>query len=350
MTTRQRHSRTVSLSVDLERRNFLILLVAGVLALAAAMGLADMAGYKALFDAVQDVVPIWFAVCFGGQVIAYFGYVLAVRDIARVDGGPMLSLRLSMQSVVAGFGVFAATHAAGGFSVDYWTFRRSGLRRQDALARVLALGALEYAVLAPAAMICAVVLLFGTGGHVQHAMTYPWLAVIPGFLAALWVSSPKRAERLSDPGDGGRVRHGFAHAVAGISKLRCLLAAPRSHGLGVVGVSLYWLGDIACLWAALKIYNAEISTPALILAYATGYVATRRSLPWGGAGLVEVMMTFALVWVGVPLAPALLGVVTYRAFNFWLPVIPALAALPAVRRMRQDFSRGEKAFVERSSL
>jgi len=119
MTTRQRNSRTIPLSVDLERRNFLILLVAGALALAAAMGLADMAGYSRLVDAVQDVVPIWFAVCFGGQVVAYFGYVLAVRDIARVDGGPMLSLRLSMQSVVAGFGVFAATHAAGGFSVDY---------------------------------------------------------------------------------------------------------------------------------------------------------------------------------------------------------------------------------------
>ena len=88
---------------------------------------------------------------------------------------------------------------------------------------MLALGALEYAVLAPAAMICAVVLLFGTGGHVQHAMTYPWLAVIPGFLAALWVSSPKRAARLSDPGDGGRLRQWFAHAVAGICKLRCLL-------------------------------------------------------------------------------------------------------------------------------
>jgi uncharacterized membrane protein YbhN (UPF0104 family) len=48
-------------------------------------------------------------------------------------------------------------------------------------------------------------------------------------------------------------------------------------------------------------------------------------------------MTFALVWVGVPLAPALLAVVTYRLFNFWLPVIPALAALPAMRRMRHDF-------------
>ncbi len=346
MRERQRQARTAAL--DLERHNFLILLIAGTLALAAAMGLADMAGYSRLVEAVQDVVPTWFAVCFGGQVVAYLGYVLAVRDIARVDGGPLLSLRLSMRTVVAGFGVFAATHAAGGFAVDYWTFRRSGLRRREAVARVLALGALEYAVLAPAALVCAVVLLFGTGGHVQHAMTYPWLAVVPGFLAALWVSSPRRAERLTHPAaDASRIRQWFAHVVLGICKLRSLLVRPRVHGLGVVGVSLYWLGDIACLWAALKIYNAELSTPALILAYATGYVLTRRSLPAGGAGLVEVMMTFALVWVGVGLAPALLGVVTYRLFNFWLPIIPAFAALPAVRRMRQDFRRGEKAFDRR---
>jgi uncharacterized membrane protein YbhN (UPF0104 family) len=347
VTGRQRHQHTRSAALELERRNFLILLLAGTLALAAAMGLADMAGYGRLVEAVQDVVPTWFAVCFGGQVLAYLGYVLAVRDIARVDGGPLLSFRLSMRSVVAGFGVFAATHAAGGFSVDYWTFRRSGLRRPEALARVFALGALEYVVLAPAALICSVVLLFGTGGHVQDAMTYPWLAVVPGFLVALWLSSPRRAERLADPGDGGRFRQLFAHLVAGIWKLRCMMTRPHLHWPGLVGVSLYWLGDIACLWAALKIYNAEVSTPALILAYATGYVATRRSLPAGGAGLVEVLMTFALVWVGVPLAPALLGVVTYRLFNFWLPVIPALAALPAVRRMRQDFRRGEKAFDRR---
>jgi uncharacterized membrane protein YbhN (UPF0104 family) len=346
MRTRQRQ-RAIGAALELERRNFLILLIAGAFALAAAMGLADMAGYARLVDAVQDVVPTWFSVCFAGEVVAYLGYILAVRAIARVDGGPTLSFRLTMRTVVAGFGVFAATHAAGGFSVDYWTFRRAGLRRREAVARVLALGALEYVVLAPAALICAVVLLLGTGGHVQDAMTYPWLAVVPGLLVALWVSSPRRVERLSDPGTGGRIRQWFAHLVAGIFKLRHLIARPRVHGLGVAGVSLYWLGDIACLWAALKIYNAELSTPALILAYATGYVLTRRSLPAGGAGLVEVLMTFSLVWVGVPLAPALLGVVTYRLFNFWLPVIPALAALPAVRRMRQDLRRGEKAFDRR---
>src|SRR6185369_9379654 len=180
----------------------------------------------------------------------------------RVDGGPLLSCRLSMRTVVAGFGVFAATHAAGGFSVDYWTFRRSGLRRREAVARVLALGALEYAVLAPAALICAVVLLFGSGDHIQDAMTLPWLAVVPGVLAAMWVSSPKRCDRLMDAPGRGRVRTWFAHAVAGICTLRALLKAPHRHGLGIAGVSLYWLGDIACLWAALMIYNAELSIPA----------------------------------------------------------------------------------------
>ena len=151
----------------------------------------------------------------------------------RVDGGPLLSFRLSMRTVVAGFGVFAATHAAGGFSVDYWTFRRSGLRRREAVARVLALGALEYAVLAPAAMICAVVLLFGTGGHVQHAMTYPWLAVDPRLLRRALGELAEAGRRGSPTRATAAVSaSGSPTLVAGICKLRCLLTAPRSHGLG----------------------------------------------------------------------------------------------------------------------
>lgn len=319
-----------------ERRTFLALFGAGALALATAMLLADLAGYEPLARTVEDVDLRWLAAGLGGQVVAYLGYVLAMRGIAAVGGGPSLSFRLSTRTVVAGFGVFAATHAAGGFAVDYWTLRRAGLPRREAVARVLALGALEYAVLAPAALVCAIVLLLGSGGRVQDAMTYPWLLVVPGFLAAVWVSSPRRSARLSDPGDGGRARQAFAHAVAGIATLRSLLASPRRHAPAVAGVSFYWLGDIACLWAALQVFGAELSIPQVVLAYATGYVASRRSLPAGGAGVVEVLMTFALVWVGLSLAPALLAVVAYRLFNFWLPVLPALAVLPAVRRLRAE--------------
>ena len=155
--------------------------------------------------------------------------------------------------------------------------------------------------------------------------TAPWLLVLPGAAAGLWVSSPQRSQQLRDHGDGGLLRRGLAHAVTGIAMLRSLLARPRQHGLGLVGVSLYWFGDIVCLWAALTAFGASLSVPALIVGYATGYALTRRSLPAGGAGLVEVLMTFALTWVGLPFVPSLLGVIVYRFFNFWLPIVPALA-------------------------
>jgi uncharacterized membrane protein YbhN (UPF0104 family) len=64
----------------------------------------------------------------------------------------------------------------------------------------------------------------------------------------------------------------------------------------------------------------------VIIAYATGYAATRRSLPLGGAGVTEVLMTYSLYWVREPLAPALAAVVAYRAFNFLLAATPAWIA------------------------
>ncbi len=305
--------------------------------------LFDSAGYEALLRVVARLDPFWLAVCFGGQVLAYFGYVLAVRDMARVGGGPRLSFSLTTRTVVAGFGVYAAAHASGGFAVDYWALRRSGLRKEEAIARVLGLGALEYAVLAPAALVSAIVLLLGGGGgHVQAAMTLPWLLVIPGFAAALWMSSAKRAARLSHPSPGSRLREALSHAVAGVLKLRSLAASPRRHGVGLLGAGFYWLGDIACLWAALRVFSVELPLPALVVAYATSYVLTRRSLPLGGAGLVEVLMTFALVWVGLGLAPALLSVVVYRIFNFWLPIAPAIAVMPTVKELRRDYREAER--------
>jgi uncharacterized membrane protein YbhN (UPF0104 family) len=335
-------------ALDFRRGTFLMAIAATSLVLVAAAALGDVAGWESVVRRLGDFVPSFLPICLAGQIVAYLGYILAVRDVSRVDDGPELPLWVMTKSVVAGFGVFAATHSAGGFIVDFWTLRRAGVSRREAIARVLALGALEYAVLAPAALICAIVLIFGIGasGRLQDAMTYPWLLVVPGFLLAGWLTSPKRVERFADPGGGGRVRRLFAHAVAGIWKLRMLAARPRRHALGLVGVTLYWSGDILSFWAALQVFQPRISLPALILAYATGYILTRRSLPAGGAGVVEVMMTFALVWVGMGFAGALLGVVVYRIFNFWLPILPALWALPTAGRLRREFRRGGERLDE----
>jgi uncharacterized membrane protein YbhN (UPF0104 family) len=319
-------------------------MVPAVLALGAIAGLADLAGAERIDRAARHLHPEWLILCFLGELAAYAGYVLAVRDTARVDNGPTLSFGTSSRAVIGGFGVFAATRTSGGFAVDYWALRTAGADREGAVARVLALGALEYAVLAPAAL-CAAIAILVDGEDISLGLTLPWLAVIPGAAVAIWITSPKRADRYSRiPKDAGRIREGFAHSVAGLSILRKMLVAPpREHGLGFLGAALYWAGDIACLWGALAFFgNPPLSVPALIVGYSTGYVLTRRSLPAGGAGVVEIALTFALHWVGLPFGRALLGVVIYRLFNLWLPIVPALAVLPDVDELRRDFDEAER--------
>ena len=327
-----------------ERRPVLVLVAPTLLALGAIAGLADLAGAERIDQAARHLHPAWLVLCLGGELVAYAGYVLAVRDTAKVDRGPKLSFGHSIRAVVGGFGVFAATRTSGGFAVDYWALRTAGENREGAVARVLALGALEYAILAPAAL-CAAIALIVDGEGVSPGLTFPWLAVIPGALIAVWVTSPKRARRYATPGpDAGRLRLAFAHSVAGLSMLRSMVVAPpREHGLGLLGTAGYWTGDIACLCGALQFFgNPRLSLPALIVGYATGYVLTRRSLPAGGAGVVEIALTFALHWVGFPFVRALLGVVVYRLFNLWLPIVPALAVLPDVDELRRDFDAAER--------
>ena len=110
----------------IERRPLLVLLVPAVLALAAIAGLADIAGADRLDRATRHLHLIWLVLCFFGEAVAYAGYVLAVRDTAKVDNGPKLSFGNSIQAVVGGFGVFAATRTNGGFAVDYWALRTAG--------------------------------------------------------------------------------------------------------------------------------------------------------------------------------------------------------------------------------
>jgi uncharacterized membrane protein YbhN (UPF0104 family) len=331
--------------VSLEEKPWAVVAVAAGASLATGFVLAASAGWpKVLRLVFARHAWIWLAVCLASEVIAYLGYVLTIRDMARVDDGPEMDLAVSAKTVVAGFGVFAATRSSGGFAIDYWAFRRAGAAKRDAVSRVLALGFLEYAVLSFAALLASAALYWRLDGHAGDAVTLPSLTIVPLVLFALWATSPKRADRLSRIDRSARWwRRAFANSVAGAKNVRALLFNPREHGLGVLGSGLYWAGDMLCLWASLQLVGGNrISVAALVLAYSAGYVLTRRALPAGGAGIVEVALTFALVGMGVRFVPALIGVLVYRLFNFWLPIVPALALMPTIRDLRTRFRRAER--------
>ena len=134
---------------------------------------------------------------------------------------------------------------------------------------------------------------------------------------------------------GGRIRKAVSRFLEAVVKLMHLFVPPRKSGLGAAaGMTVYWAGDIFALWACLAAFThpGRPSVAALILGYATGYALSRRTLPFAGAGAVEALLPFALTWVGVPLAPALLSVFAYRVFNLWLPIIPATPGLVVLKR------------------
>jgi uncharacterized membrane protein YbhN (UPF0104 family) len=331
--------------VSLEEKPWAVVAVAAGASVATGFVLAASAGWpKVLRLVFARHAWIWLAVCLASEVVAYLGYVLTIRDMARVDDGPEMDLAVSAKTVVAGFGVFAATRSSGGFAIDYWAFRRAGAAKRDAVSRVLALGFLEYAVLSFAALLASGALYWRLDGQAGDAVTLPSLAIVPLILFALWATSPKRADRLRRiDRRAGWWRRTFANSVAGAYNVRALLFNPREHGAGVFGSGLYWAGDMLCLWAALQLVGGNrISVAALVLAYSGGYVLTRRALPAGGAGVVEVALTFALVGMGVRFVPALIGVLVYRLFNFWLPIVPALALMPTIRDLRTRFRRAER--------
>ena len=326
----------------IEQKPFVVILMSAGATAGVSILLASYAGWPQVIHLLYARHSwLWLLACLAGELLAYAGYVLTVRDMARVDGGAEMSVRLSAQAVVGGFGVFAATRASGGFAVDYWAFRRTGADRREALARVLGLGFLEYAILSLAALVASVLLYLDLDGSAADGVTLPSLVVIPVFALAFWATSPRRVTRLSRP-RRGLIKRWLADSVAGAKYVRGMLASPRQNGLGVVGNLAYWAGDIFCLWAALQIVSSRLSLAALVLAYSGGYVLTRRALPAGGAGLVEVALTLALVGMGMHSVPALVGVIIYRLFNFWLPIVPALIILPALRDLRARFREADR--------
>ena len=238
--------------------------------------------------------------------------------------------------VFTGFGVFVAH---GGFSADVVALRGTGISRREARVRVMGLGALEYVLLAPAACASAIIIL-AHGSHTPNlGMTLPWAVCVPlGFVAAFWaLRYHKKLSRAKG------WRGALGHALDAVAVVRNLLCAPFKHGSAFLGMGLYWVGEIFSLSAALHAFGSpRPAIAALIIGYATGYALTRRTLPLAGAGVVEALLPFALVWVGAGLAAG-------GARGLRLPLLQPLAPAHPGRRRDARPAPGPRREADRAA-
>jgi hypothetical protein len=298
--------------------------IAAIVFVASLAAMSAIAGWSQVTSQLYPRLSFWFALAFAAELAAFCAYVLAYRSVAAVEGGRRMSIVEAIELVAVGFGAFLAK---GGATLDSKALQ-AGRSRREGEIRVLALDALEHAPLAPAACAAAISLLVRGSRTPGLDFTIPWATLVPlgALLAAIGV---RRRERFVGRG-GWRGKVG--DVLDGIRVLFRLAREWREHWPAFVGATIYWAGDVMCLWASLQPFRAAPTVAAIVLAHAVGYVLTRRTLPFAGAGVVEVLMPLTLVASGAPFAGAILGVATYRLFNLWLPLVPAAVAVPRLRK------------------
>nr|WP_281374683.1 YbhN family protein [Nocardioides soli] len=101
---------------------------------------------------------------------------------------------------------------------------------------------------------------------------------------------------------------------------------------GVAWAILNWLLDSICLWVCLRAFGAVVPIEVVIAAYGLANTVALLPVTPGGIGIVEGLMIPAMATTGASAGAAVAGVLTWRLFQFWLPIpVGALCWVSLVR-------------------
>jgi hypothetical protein len=126
------------------------------------------------------------------------------------------------------------------------------------------------------------------------------------------------------------------------TRLRELSRDRRLLGVAVCWAAAFWLLDASSLWVFVAAFGHFTTPYGLLVAYGLANVLAVLPITPGGLGIVEGVLVPTLVGFGSPRGVAILGVITYRLVNFWLPIpVGALAYLSL--RVEPGASRRRRA-------
>jgi putative heme transporter len=331
--------------IGLTRRRVLLfgLFVASALAFLYFV-LPKLAGLQDTWDRVKTGAPGWLIVAGLLEVVSFGGYVVLFRTVF-VRGYDRIGWSVSYQITMASLAAtrLFASAGAGGVVLTAWALRRSGMGRRLVACRMIAFLVLLYAVFMGSLVI------FGVGlrTHLFSGSAPFALTVIPAiFGASVIVIALAMAfvpadfeRRLGRWASGSHKRVArVARAVATVpasfaSGVRTSIKLIRERHWGVLGAVVWWGFDIGTLWASFHAFGGSgIPTfPVIVLGYFIGQLGNLLPLP-GGIGGVDGGMIGAFIAFGVPGGLAVVAVLVYRGFSFWLPTIPGIVAYLQLRR------------------
>ncbi|MGI8428427.1 MAG: lysylphosphatidylglycerol synthase transmembrane domain-containing protein [Solirubrobacteraceae bacterium] len=283
----------------------------------------------------------WLALAAALEICSFVGYVALFRAVF-VRGYGRINWRESYEITMAGLAAtrLFASAGAGGIALTAWALRRSGLQARVAACRLIAFTALLYVVFMTTLVIDGLGLYLGViPGRRPFAITvvpaifgavvillFASVSLVPGDfdrLVARWTSGAGALGRFAG--------HLAAAPAAAASGVRTAIALVRSRDPYLLGAIAWWGFDIAVLWACFHAFGAAPPKGVIVMSYFVGMIGNTLPLP-GGIGGVDGAMIGAFTAFGVDVKIAIVAVLAYRAFAFWLPTLPGAVAYLQLRR------------------
>jgi len=311
--------------------------------------LPQLAGLEDTWHRIEDGSPYWTFLALLFTVGMYGGYVMMFRGVfVRAGGGARIGFRESYQITMAGLAasrIFAAG-GAGGLVLTAWALRRSGMRKRRVADTTLSFLILTYLPYVVAVIVCGLGLRLGLfPGDDPFALTVVpaalgvialaiglAIALVPTDLQRRLGGWARRGGRLA------RIAQMLANAPASASSgVRDAIEHVRSRDPALLGAILFWAFQILVLWAAFKAFGDSPPAAVLVQAFFVGMLGNLLPMP-GGVGGVEGGMIGAFVAFGVDGGLAVVAVLVYRAFTFWLPMIPGVIAYFQLRKTVERWS------------
>jgi uncharacterized membrane protein YbhN (UPF0104 family) len=218
--------------------------------------------------------------------------------------------------------------------------RRAGMARRTVAERTMVFLVLTYAVYMAAMLIVGLGLRIGLfPGPAPFGLTvvpaaFAGVSIALTLLLALTPTDLQRRVERAGGGDGrlARLTARAATLPATMSAaVRYSIDSVRARDPAILGSIAYWAFNIAVLWASFRAFGEAPPWSIVLMGYLVGMLGNLLPLP-GGVGGVDGGMIGAFIGFGVDDGLAVVAVLTYRAFAFWLPTIPGAIAFFQLRR------------------
>lgn len=288
----------------------------------------NIPGLRNAVDQLSDVQPLLLLIGLGLELLALLCYSGMTRVALGPSGDLISLLRLfRIQLSTRALASLVPGGSAAGSALGYRLMSAAGVPGPDAGFALAASGLASAVVLNFILWIGLIISIPLRGVNPIYGSAAIAGILLMGIAAAIiigLIEGQTRSEKIlralarrfhfDEDRAGEAVRH-LAARMQDLSADRVMLRRI------VLWAASNWLVDAAALWVFLRAFGGSISIDGLIVAFGLANVLAVIPLTPGGLGIVEGTYVPVLVGFGLPRATAVVGVVSYRIAQYWLPIL-----------------------------